>query len=459
MRPREFNSVGIDVSKAATILLCAFGRVLMAQGDASSWTDRLWLSGQANFITQGHSTFTSPYSGPDSLAASAQIVTSRVVTLFTGVRIDDTTDFLFDLEETGGNGIGQALGVAGFPNLDVVRNPTLSHDPYIARAVLHKTIPLSHQTMEGERGPFQLESMVPTRRIDLRGGKMSTVDWFDVNSIGSDSHYQFMNWSLDNNGAYDYAADTRGYTYGIEIEYNDRNWAFRYGAMMMPKVANGLHLDADLARARGENYEYELRPRALPHRLTVLRTLAFVNHADMGSYAQAIHEYLAGQTAVPDITAVRQQGRIKYGFGFNGEQELTGTLRAFGRFGWNDGHTESYAYTEIDQSFSGGVDLRGDKWRRPDDKLGIAFVSNGISVDHREYLALGGDGFLLVDGKLNYDRDNIIESYYNTKVWHGVWASLDAQRIWNPGYNQDRGPVFVGAVRLHLEAALFRGAR
>jgi high affinity Mn2+ porin len=454
MRQRGFSRVHKEL-----IGLLLLGRALIAQDDSGSWTDRLWLSGQANFITQGHSTFTSPYSGPNSLSASAQIVTSRVITLFSGVRINDTTDFLFDLEETGGNGIGQALGVAGFPNLDVVRNPTLSHNPYIARAMLHKMFPLSRETMESERGPFQLESMTPVRRIDIRAGKMSTVDWFDVNSIGSDSHYQFMNWSVDNNGAYDYAADTRGYTYGVEIEYNDRNWALRYGGMMMPKVANGLHLDADLARARGDNFEYEVRPRALSHRVTVLRGLAFVNHADMGSYAQAIHQYLAGQTTVPDITAVRQQGRVKYGFGFNGEQELTSTLRAFERFGWNDGHTESYAYTEIDQSFSGGADLRGEAWHRGDDKLGVAFVSNGISGDHREYLALGGSGFLLGDGKLNYGRESIIEAYYNSKLWHGVWASLDVQRIWNPGYNQDRGPVFVGAVRLHLEAALFRGAR
>ena len=109
--------------------------------------------------------------------------------------------------------------------------------------------------------------------------------------------------------------------------------------------------------------------------------------------------------------------------------------------------------------FPGGVYWRGDKWRRSDDKLGLAFVSNGISGDHREDLALGGSGFLLGDGKLTYGRENIIEAYYNSKLWHGVWASLDAQRIWNPGYNRDRGPVFVGAVRLHFEAALFRGAR
>ena len=420
------------------------------------WQDRIWLSGQANFITQGHPTFDSPYSGPNSLSADGQDASSRVITLYTGFRLTGTTDFFLDVEETGGNGIGDALGIAGFPNLDVVRNPTLSKAPYIARVFLHQMIPLSAETTEAEVGPLQLAGTVPVRRLDIRLGKMSAVDWFDVNSIGSDSHLQFMNWAIDNSGAYDYAADTRGYTYGLVLEYNDRTWAFRYGEMLMPKIANGIHLDADIFRARAENYELELRRSLLPKRLTVFRPLAFVNHANMGSYREAIDEYLSGQIPVPDITATRQQGRIKYGFGANVEQELTSTLRGYARFGWNNGQTESFAYTEVDQTESGGIDLRGNRWRRKLDKLGVAFVSDAISGDHREYLALGGLGFLLGDGRLNYGRENIIESYYTAHVWHGVNASVDVQEVWNPGYNRDRGPVFVGSFRLHLEGVLLK---
>jgi len=436
------------------------GAALLAQDEpAASWTDRLWVSGQANFISQGHPTFDAAYTGPNSLPPDAQYVTSRVLTLYTGIRLTDTADFFFDVEETGGNGIGAALGVAGFPNLDVVRNPTLSHVPYIARAMFHQMIPLSQEMTDTERGPLQLTSTVPVRRLDIRFGKMSTVDWFDVNAIGSDSHMQFMNWAVDNNAAYDYAADTRGYTYGMVLEYNDRAWAFRFGEMLMPKIANGIHLDADIARARAENYELEFRREFLKKRLTVIRPLAFVNHADMGSYREAIDEFLAGETPVPDITATRQQGRIKYGFGWNMEQELTSTLRAYGRFSWSNGRTESFAYTEVDESVSGGIDLRGDHWHRKDDKIGVAVVSNAISGDHREYLKLGGLGFLLGDGNLNYGRENIIEGYYTAKLWHGVYASFDLQPIWNPGYNRDRGPVLVGAIRLHLEGAVFREAR
>ena len=427
-----------------------------AAQDLENWQDRVWISGQANFITQGHPTFDSPYSGPNSLSADGQDATSRVITLYTGFRLTSTTDFFLDLEETGGHGIGDALGIAGFTNLDVVRNPGLGAAPYIARIFLHQMIPLSTETTEAEVGPFQLAGTVPVRRLDIRLGKMSTVDWFDVNAIGSDSHLQFMNWAIDNSGAYDYAADTRGYTYGLVLEYNDRTWAFRYGEMLMPKVANGTHLDADIFRARAENYELELRRAVLPKRLTILRPLAFVNHADMGSYREAIDEYLSGKVTVPDITATRRQGRIKYGFGMNLEQELTHTLRAYGQFGWNGGGTESFAYTEVDQTESGGMDLRGDRWHRAQDKVGAAFVSDAISGDHREYLALGGLGFLLGDGRLNYGRENIIESYYTAHVWHGVNASIDVQQVWNPGYNRDRGPVFVGSFRLHLEGVLLK---
>ena len=422
--------------------------------DEITWDNRFWLSGQANFITQYHPTFHADYSGPNSLPTPAQDASSRVLTLFMGVRLLRNTELLLDLEETGGNGIGEALGLAGFTNLDVVRNPTLGKAPYVARFMLHQTIPLSKQYAAAVRGPLGLAPSVPVRRLEFRLGKMSTVDFFDLNSIGSDSHFQFLNWVADNNGAYDYAADTRGYTYGFVSEYYDKGWALRFGEMLMPTVANGIKLDWDLARARAENYEFELHPSLLKDRSTVLRSLAFVNHADMGSYREAIADYLAGLTPLPDVIDTRRQGRIKYGFGFNAEQELTADLRAYARFGWNEGHHESFAYTEVDQAISFGADLKGTKWRRKEDKVGVAMLVNAISGDHRQYLALGGEGFLLGDGALNYGREKILESYYNLHAWRGVSLGADVQRIWDPGYNRDRGPVLVGALRLHVEGLL-----
>jgi len=256
---------------------------------------------------------------------------------------------------------------------------------------------------------------------------------------------------VDNNGAYDYAADTRGYTFAAMAEYDDRAWSVRFAEALMPKVANGINLDFDVARARSENAEFELRRNFLPRRAGVVRVLTYVNHADMGSYREAINAYLAGTDPVPDVTRHRQQGRIKYGFGGNFEQALTGWLTAFGRWGWDEGANESFAYTEVNGTIQLGAGASGSLWRRKQDRAGAVFITNGISGDHQRYLALGGLGFLLGDGGLRYGRENIVETYYTAHLWRGVFVSVDLQHINNPGYNRDRGPVLVPGFRTHFD--------
>ena len=416
-----------------------------------SETSRFWVSGQANFISQWHPAFHSPYLGPNSLSPEAQDATSRVLTLLTGVEVSRNTEFLCDVQETGGHGIGEALGLAGFTNLDVVRNPLLSKAPYVARLMWHQIIPLSGEKSPAERSPLSLFKELPARRLEIRFGKFSLVDFFDLNTYGTDSNFQFMNWTLDNNGAYDYAADTRGFTWAAMVEYDDRRWALRFAEALMPKVANGINLDADLGRARSENVEAEMHHSFLPKREMVLRLLGYANHANMGVYSVAVADFLAGRTPTPEITAHPLQTTTKYGFGVNVEQPLTDWVGAFARWGWNEGKHESYAYTEVDETEQFGVGANGSKWRRKLDRAGLAFISNGISRDHQEYLRLGGLGFLLGDGNLNYGREDILETYYTLHVWRGVFTSLDAQYIDHPGYNRDRGPVFAPALRLHLE--------
>jgi high affinity Mn2+ porin len=417
--------------------------------------DRLWLSGQANFISQWHPAFHSPYQGKNSLSPEAQDATSRVLTLFTGWRLTGSTEFLCDVQETGGHGIGEALGVAGFSNLDVVRNPTLSKAPYVARLMWHQIIALGDKKVSSDRNPFSLFRELPERRLEVRFGKLSLADFFDLNTYGTDSNFQFMNWVVDNNGAYDYAADTRGFTFAAMFEYHDRNYVIRFAEGLMPKVANGIHLDADLARAHSENIEFELHGRVVGKQPGILRLLSYVNHANMGDYAQQIDEWqntpAAIRPAVPDITAHPLQTTIKYGFGANFEQPVTDWFGLFGRWGWNEGQHESFAYTEADQTWQIGVGGNGSRWGRRADRLGLVFVSDGISHDHARYLSYGGFGFLLGDGKLNYGRENIIETYYTLYLWRGVFPSADLQYIDNPGYNRDRGPVPVASLRLHLE--------
>jgi len=415
-----------------------------------SETSRWWISGQDNIIFQAHPSFHAAYSGPNSLRSSSENATSNVATLYTGLQVTNSTELMVDVEQVSGGGLSDALGLAGFVNVDVVRNPELGTKPYLARAMFRQIIGLSKQTEEVVRGPFGLATRLPARRIELRGGKFGMADFFDLNEVGSDSHFQFLNWTVDNNGAYDYAADTRGYTVGLIAEYHDRGWAFRFGEALMPQVANGIDLEFNLRKARAENFELELHPKSRLGESSI-HVLSYVNHANMGIYRTAVIDYLAGKTARPEITAHPFQTTIKYGFDINVVQGLPHNLRAFGRFGWNEGQRESFAYTEVDQTFEGGADLGGVRWRRPVDKVGIAFVSNAIKADHQHYLALGGVGFLLGDGALNYGRENIVEAYYNAHLWRGLFGGFDLQHINNPGYNRDRGPVLVPGVRVHLE--------
>jgi high affinity Mn2+ porin len=265
--------------------------------------------------------------------------------------------------------------------------------------------------------------------------------------VGSDSHLQFTNWTVDNNGAYDYAADTRGYTYGLIVEYDTPRWSVRGAEALMPTVANGIVLDWHVARARGENVELELRPT----RAVTVRLLGYANRADMGSYTEAIDAFRAGRDPIPTIEAHRRQGRVKYGVGANVDHTMPNGVRLFARTGWNGGDTESFAYTEVNTTAAFGGDVAGGHWHRALDRAGLAFVSNGLSAPHREYLALGGLGFLLGDGALTYGRETILETYYTAHVWRGVSASGGLQYVDHPGYNRDRGPILVEMLRLHVD--------
>jgi high affinity Mn2+ porin len=434
-------------------------------GDGSNFDDTLtlfphsensqyWISGQANVVFQWHPAFPAKYSGPNSLSAPAQSATTHVLTLYTGYELSHTTEVFADAEYATGGGIGTALGLAGYTNLDSVRTVQgvpLAAVPYLARLMLRQIIPLSDEHVEVDRDELHLNTSLPARRIEFRIGKFDLADFFDLNSYGSDSHLQFLNWTIDNNGAYDYAANTRGYTDGAIVEYDDHWWTVRFAEVLEPKIANGDKLDADIARARAANLEFEARGTVIPHRAGVVRVLSYLNEANMGNYDEAIAEYLDHDTATPDIIATRRQGRHRYGFGLNFEQDVTSVVSVFGRLGWSDGHNESFAYTECDRTAEIGAFAKGSAWHRRNDRAGVAFVANGIAAAHQEYLALGGLGFLLGDGGLTYGSEKIFESFYTAHLWRGFFGSFDLQHINNPGYNQARGPLTVAGVRLHVD--------
>jgi high affinity Mn2+ porin len=419
-----------------------------------SESSRYWISGQANVVLQFHSSFPAQYNGPNSLTPWAQSATTHILTLYTGYEVTHTTEVFADMEDATGSGIGNALGLAGYTNLDSVRlveGVPLSKGPYLARLMVRQIIPLTDERVAAERDEFHLATSLPARRIEFRAGKFDLVDFFDLNSFGSDTHLQFLNWTVDNDGAFDYSANTRGYTDGAIVEYDDHWFSARFAETLMPKIANGIQLDADIARARAETFELEARGSLIAHRAGVVRLLSYVNQADMGNYQEAIADYLEGETATPNIVSTRRQGRHKYGFELNFEQEIVPNVSAFGRLGWSDGHNESFAFTEDDRTLELGAFSKGNRWHRRNDRAGVAFVANGIVAAHQDYLALGGLGFILGDGGLTYGPEKIFEGFYTAHVWRGIFAAFDLQHVNNPGYNMVRGPITVGTLRLHVD--------
>ncbi len=410
-----------------------------------------WVSGQMNFILQSNAPFYAPYSGTQSLRPLFENTSSRIMTLYAGLQLSNSIEVLGDVESASGLGLSQVHGVAGFPDLDSVKDTNLNATPYLARIMYHQVIALSPTKTENARNPLSSFSTLPTRRIEIRIGKFAVTDFFDNNSVGSDSHLQFMNWSVDQNGGWDFTADPRGYTWGLYTEYQSPTWGFRFAEALFPGPKLGGNLEWNLRKANSSTFELELHRGLLRKKDGIVRVLSYINNGNMGIYQYANEQYLNGKVETADISDHPEWVTTKYGFGVNFEQVLTRNLVAYGRFGWNNGKTESWSFTEVDQVFSGGIGAAGRMWKRYYDRAGAAFVSNGITSEHARYLSYGGLGLLLGDGKLSYGRENIFESYYTAHLWRGLFVGPDFQVIVHPGYNTVRGPVFVPSFRFHVE--------
>ncbi len=288
---------------------------------------------------------------------------------------------------------------------------------------------------------------MPVRRFEIRVGKMGLPDIFDVNSVGTDSHLQFTNWTIDNNGAWDYAADTRGYTVGGVLEYDDRIWSARYAIAAMPIVANGIDLDWAFSRANGQNWEFELRKGLLAplinskhegaKRQGAIRVLSFVNHAHMGDYRQSVQQYLSGQDRHArhhaDRALRRSQVRL-WPEHRAGSHRQPAALRAL-RLERGPARVIRLHRGRPDDPFRRR--LSGPRLVRPNDKVGVAYVSNAIKRDHQNYLHYGGLGFLLGDGNLTYGREDIVEWYYNAHLWRGLYSMVGGS-LYSPSRLQPR---------------------
>jgi high affinity Mn2+ porin len=404
---------------------------------------------QATSIGQYHPSFNAPYSGPLSLLSHPEAEASLTSTLFLGWRAAPNTQFYFDPEVAGGRGFSGTNGVANFPNGEMPRVATAAPKPYLARLYLTQDFGFGDQRESFDSAANQLAGTRPMMRYSVTIGRFSLEDFFDNNRYTHDPRTQFMGWAIMYNGAWDYAADTRGYTWGWLHEFHTRQWSFRYASALMPRVANGLRFDRQIFRNRSDIFEGDVKIHPRGHDGAV-RLLSYINHANAGTYATAIRlAEITGTT--PNITATRRPGTLKYGVGLNFDQEIADGLGVFGRLGWCDGKTEAFAFTPIDSLASLGVSMSGARWKRPHDTLAAAITADGLSGVHALYLARGGLDFMLGDGALSYGREAIPEAYYSARVTSWFFATIDLQHVTNPAYNRDRGPVWVASLRLHLE--------
>ena len=414
-----------------------------------AWVPRV-LGAQATIIDQGVLPFHSPYRDANSFKANGDNQISQTYGLYLGSQLTTRLQFYFDVEMFKGEGISNGTGLGGLTDGDVIRSGSaqLAKAPYVARAYFRYVVPLSPETERAERAMDQMPGPEPVRRLEIKVGKFATNDDFDQNRYANSTRTQFLNWSLWNNTAWDFAADTRGFSYGLLLAWVTPAWTVRVGSLMMPTVANGNTLDEHIWQARGDNVELTLRRSSWG---TVVRLLGYVNQARMGIYRDAIAKAQETGTT-PDIKKDDHPGRIKWGVGLNLDQPLAdeGETGVFARLGWNDGKTETFAFTEVDRIATIGLQLSGVHWGRPRDVVGIAYAFDGLSPEHRHYLQRSGAGFVLGDGKLSFALEQILEVYYRVQLLRYVQTSLDYQYIQNPGYNRDRGPAHVIGGRLRV---------
>jgi high affinity Mn2+ porin len=425
----------------------AAGLLLLAPLAAAAEPLDFDVRGQATYVWQRKSAFDAPYSGEHSLRPERERSYSFTGTLALGMRPWRGGELYLDPEVAQGVPLSGLTGLGGFTNGEIARTSGPTPRLYKARMFLRQTWSQGGGSERQDAEMNQLAGSADKRRVVLTVGNLSVTDVFDDNAYSHDPRTQFLNWSLMTHGAFDFAADARGYTWGAALEVYHDDWALRAGRFAQPRQPNQMELDPQIFRHYGDQLELEHR-HELGDRPGAVRLLAFRNRARMASYADAL-DAAAGGT--PDLNAVRGGEKVKTGYGVNVEQSVSPDVGAFLRASRADGRTETYAFTEIDRSVSGGIVVKGTAWRRAEDTVGVALARNGLSNSHRDYLAAGGLGFFLGDGRLNYRPEQIVETFYRFAVTRALALSLDFQRIANPGYNADRGPARVGSVRLHAE--------
>ena len=429
----------------AVLLLSLAGLKMNAQVTDTIKKENFSFHMQTTIINQYKPGFKADYTGQNSLQTREEARNSVTATLFAGARLWKNASVFVNPELAGGSGLSKVLGLADATNGETFRVGSTEPKIYLARAYMQQLFALDTAEETQESDQNQLGGAVPQSYIGITAGKICLSDYFDQNSYSHDPRSQFMNWGLMSNGAWDYPANTRGYVPSVILEYVTPKNELRFALSLLPKEANGLDMNWNVSKSNSATLEYT-RHYSFSGKKGAIRFLAFLTSGKMGDYRESINF----NPYAPVIEDVQKYGNKKYGFAINAEQEINDFLGAFFRASWNDGHTQTWAFTEIDKSISLGVSAKGRKWNRVNDTAGLAIVASGISNPHKDYLAAGGYGFMLGDGQLNYSLESVTEFYYSAEIQKNLYLTGGYQFILNPGYNKDRnGLVNVFSVRLH----------
>ena len=425
----------------------AVRQAITTEGADSEAQETFRANVQITNVLQRHPPFRAAYSGGNSLSADGRTEETTDLTLFAGVRLGPRTELWFNPEIDQGFGFNNTLGVAGFPNGAAYKLG--ASRPYfrMPRAFVRHTIPIAGEEVTVEGGTNQLRSRTQAENVVITVGKFAAVDVFDTNRYAHDPRADFLNWSVVDAGAFDYAADSWGYTFGAAAEWNKADWTFRAGLFQLSGMPNGkvygLHPNRNMTVLEAEK-RYEIG-----HQPGKMKVLAYALHYRMGLYDDAV-ALASATSAVPDTSLVRRV-QTRPGVALNVEQQLTPDMGAFVRLSANDGRYEAYEFTEINKSVAVGLSLQGAGWQRAKDTIGVAGVVNGQSSAAKRYFAAGGLGILIGDGAQTYAPEKIIELYYAARLLPSLTATVDYQHINNPAYNRDRGPVNIFGLRLHFE--------
>ncbi|MDW8314499.1 MAG: carbohydrate porin [Rhodovarius sp.] len=412
--------------------------------DLAALQDRLeeqgWIiRGQATFILQGHPRFRSPYQAGGSLHPAPNARNTFSADLILGRALWEGAEIIFNPSVTRGFGLSNSVGIAAFPNNEAFRLGSTPPVAWIPRLFLRQTIALSAETGPPDNDPLRFTRPLPTERITITLGRFSVWDIFDDNRYAHDARTQFLNWALVGGAAFDYAADARGFTNGATFEWENGRWAVRLGAFQVAREVNSLPLDPSPFAAWQILASLE-RFWQINGREGAVRLIYGASRTRQSSWG----ELLAGGSFEANPT----RRRLKHNIAVSFDQEMGPDWGVFGRFSWNDGRTQNWMFTEMDLAFSGGVAIQGQRWGRPEDTLGLGFNVGFASEGRRRYLAQGGIGFITGDGKLRYRPEWVTEAYYDIRLAAGLNMALNYQLAVNPGYNADRGPVHLFALRL-----------